>query len=412
MPAASKPPSTAISCPSTKLAAGEAKKTTAAKTTPAKRPRAKAPRAITMWDFSWLERRWTGAGYEDWDVALDQLVERGYDAVRIDAYPHFFLGDPAAERTLVPIWNQHAWGSPDTLTVRVQPALIQFIAKCKARGVKVGLSSWFREDTADIRMKITGPAVLAQAWLKVLDAVRTAGLLDSILYVDLCNEWPLFLWAPWFDKAKKNDDWGEERSLAYMRDAIAGVRAGDATLPLFFSAAFNKLDVYLKSDYSHFDAFDQHIWMTQANGDEFYNKIGYEYEKFDPKGYHAVSTKAAKTYRERPKYWQAGMAGRIDEIIAISRKLNKPLISTECWSVVDYKDWPGLEWDWIKELCALGTQRASASGRWLAIATSNFCGPQFAGMWRDVAWHRRLTDTIKRGPVAPKLKTGRLWEVL
>jgi hypothetical protein len=28
------------------------------------------PRTITMWDFSWLERRWPGAGYEDWDKAL------------------------------------------------------------------------------------------------------------------------------------------------------------------------------------------------------------------------------------------------------------------------------------------------------------------------------------------------------
>ena len=46
------------------------------------------PLAITMWDFSWLERRWPGAGYEDWDAALDGLAERGYDAVRIDAYPH------------------------------------------------------------------------------------------------------------------------------------------------------------------------------------------------------------------------------------------------------------------------------------------------------------------------------------
>jgi len=31
---------------------------------------------------------WSGAGYEDWDRALDELAERGYDAARIDAYPH------------------------------------------------------------------------------------------------------------------------------------------------------------------------------------------------------------------------------------------------------------------------------------------------------------------------------------
>ena len=48
-----------------------------------------------MWDFSWLERRWPGAGYEDWAQALEELRERGYDAVRIDAYPHL-LAEHAA----------------------------------------------------------------------------------------------------------------------------------------------------------------------------------------------------------------------------------------------------------------------------------------------------------------------------
>ena len=51
------------------------------------------PLALTMWDFSWLERRWPGAGYEDWDLALDELKARGYDGVRIDAYPHLIHAD-------------------------------------------------------------------------------------------------------------------------------------------------------------------------------------------------------------------------------------------------------------------------------------------------------------------------------
>lgn len=45
------------------------------------------PLAITMWDFSWIERRWDSAGFEDWNAALDGVKERGYDAVRIDAFP-------------------------------------------------------------------------------------------------------------------------------------------------------------------------------------------------------------------------------------------------------------------------------------------------------------------------------------
>lgn len=70
------------------------------------------PFAITMWDFSWIERRWPGAGYEDWDRALEELTDRGYDAVRIDAYPHLVAEDIGKEWTLQPVWTLQAWGAP------------------------------------------------------------------------------------------------------------------------------------------------------------------------------------------------------------------------------------------------------------------------------------------------------------
>ncbi len=73
---------------------------------------------------------------------------------------------------------------------------------------------------------------------------------------------------------------------------------------------------------------------------------------------------------------------------------NKPLITAECWGLVDYKHWPLLDWDWIKELRRLGVQRASQIGRWAIIATSNFCGPQFVGICRDIAWYQKLTKQI------------------
>lgn len=77
------------------------------------------PVAITMWDFSWLERRWPGAGYEDWDLALDELVERGYDAVRIDAYPHLLAADPSRTWDILPPWNTQDWGAPAPVSVQV-----------------------------------------------------------------------------------------------------------------------------------------------------------------------------------------------------------------------------------------------------------------------------------------------------
>ena len=62
--------------------------------------------------------------------------------------------------------------------------------------------------------------------------------------------------------------------------------------------------------------------------------------------------------------------------------------------MVDYKDLPLLDWDWVLELNRLGVETAASTGCWAAVATSNFCAPQFAGMWRDIDWHRRLTKLI------------------
>ena len=50
--------------------------------------------ATAMWDFSWATRRFDNeAEYADWDRALDGLAERGYNNVRIDAFPHLIAAD-------------------------------------------------------------------------------------------------------------------------------------------------------------------------------------------------------------------------------------------------------------------------------------------------------------------------------
>jgi len=76
-----------------------------------------------MWDFSWLERRWPGAGYEDWDKVLDELAERGYNAVRIDAYPHLIAENPIATSNFcgpqfVGMWRDITWHKRLTHLIR------------------------------------------------------------------------------------------------------------------------------------------------------------------------------------------------------------------------------------------------------------------------------------------------------
>jgi hypothetical protein len=372
-------------------------------------PAAKHPRAITMWEFSWIERRWPGAGYEDWDLALDELLVRGYNAVRIDPFPHLLAADPHKTWTLQPAWDTQMWGSPDVNRIVLLPALFDFLGKCRDRGIMVGLSTWYRKDDADTRMTITGPEVMAANWIKTLDLISEAGYIDSILYTDLCNEWPGDDWAPFVKPHLTYGDWDKPASLDYMHKAIAPLRARYPQMPLLFSCAEDHPESYLAQDLSDFDLLDPHIWMAQQNDGEFYKLAEYGYEHFDAKGYTNLSLKAEDVYRARPEYWQKTLAQAIDQHAAVSHKMKMPLITTECWGVVDYKDWPLLKWDWVKDLCALGVQHAASTGQWMAIATSNFCGPQFAGMWRDKTWHQRLTQTIKSAEITADLRQGRLY---
>jgi hypothetical protein len=365
------------------------------------------PLAITMWEFSWLERRWPGAGYEDWDQALTELVERGYDAIRIDPFPHLIYHDPEKEYLLLPHWNVQVWGSPGINRVRVQPNLNRFLERCSAHGVKVGLSSWFRKDEEDLRMKLDTPEKLGAAWLSVLKSIEEGGLLDTIFYVDLCNEWTGPAWCPFFENDPPDavwTGWNTDKSKQWMRRSIALLKEQYPAIPATFSFTGEVNDAtLLKGPFDMLDFLEPHIWMSGYNGDEYYREVGYQYDLFDDASYRNLALNGKRVYEQRKDYWNSGLKEQIRKAARWSEMLGTALITTECWGIVDFKDWPLLDWEYVKELCALGTREASSTGRWLAIATSNFCGPQFVGMWRDKSWHTKLTDLIHGSDIAPDL---------
>jgi len=374
-------------------------------------PKSKQPRAITMWDFSWLERRWPGAGYEDWALVLDGLTERGYNAVRIDAYPHLIAENPTKEYTLLPVWNTQMWGSPDINKVIVQPYLNTFISKCKDRDIKVGLSCWYRQDTDMVLMKIDGPEKMAENWIKTLDSIAKDGLLDDILYVDLCNEWPGDIWCPYFKNDPPEKTWGywhTVKSLDFMKRSIELVKSAYPELPYCYSFTGGEPKKYAEGTLSFFDLLEHHTWLAQINDGEFDKAMGYSYDRFSPESYKNMVANYEKAYYDRKPYWQKQLTDEIQLVARSARAAGLPLITTECWGIVDFKDWPLLKWDIIKELCELGVQTAASTGQWLAIATSNFAGPQFVGMWRDVAYHQKLTSLIRNSTINKEIQNSKL----
>jgi len=374
-------------------------------------PSAPRPRSITMWDFSWIERRWPGAGFEDWPKALDGLVERGYDAVRIDAFPHLVATAPDKDWTLLPVWSVNDWGSPALNKIRVQPGLHDFIGLCRERNVKVGLSTWFREDVEKTRDRITSASVMGGMWNATLSGIEKAGLLDSLLYVDLCNEWPGDIWCPFFRNDPPELTWGgwyTERSQKWMREACEIVRNSFPAVPVGFSFDLRDLGRLAGQNLGYLDYAEPHLWMAQANDGEFYRLVGYRYDRFSPDSYRSLVEKGEALYRSKPAYWHGLLKNHILSTAKALEPHHLPLMTTECWGLVDFKDWPLLNWNWIKDLCRTGVETAAGTGQWLAIGTSNFAAPQFRGMWSDVRWHREANEAIKGSVVRPELLHTRL----
>jgi len=345
-----------------------------------------------MWDFSWLERRWPGGGFEDWDRALSELKVRGYDQFRIDAYPHLIAHESRGTYELIPCWNTQCWGSPERIRVTPGPSLLDFIRTCKNHQVKVALSSWFREDRDNLRMRILNAEDHAAIWIHTLEQIGSAGLLDTLSFVDLANEWPHELWCPFFDNLNAHhNDWRTPQSLAWMEKAVDTVRTRFPKLPLTFSFNTHILDAP-HPDVSFLDLLELHIWM--ANHSDFYSRVGYEFERFSGSGYENLVRYGEALYRANPAHWQGKLTGAIDAAAQWSRQSGLPLVTTECWGPIDYKDGPMLDWGWVKELCEIGSLHSAQSGRWVAIGTSNFCAPQFHGMWDDPDWHIQLTAQV------------------
>ena len=194
-----------------------------------------------------------------------------------------------------------------------------------------------------------------------------------------------------------------DAAMDYMRTAIALVRQEYPDLPYCFSFDGENTHFYHERDLSFFDLAEHHIWMTKLNKQQFYHEVGQAKDgRFTEEAYHLLADHALDVYHNKEDYWKQLLVDGIQTLAADAKAAGLPLATTECWGITDYKDFPMLPWDWVKDLCALGVETACQTGQWALMATSNFAAPQFCGMWRDVAWHQRLTTMIHEAPLPPE----------
>ena len=392
------------------------------------------PVAIAMWDYSWLLRHWKYGSFGDWDKVLDELVERGYNAIRMDCFPQFVAADKEGKIqeeffNIRESWKPAYWGNQFSVYTRPREGLVEFMKKCEERNVYVGLATWFMAHGTDRPAQFTGTEGLVRAWDETLKYLEDNDLLGNVIYVDLLNEYPLWHGYEWFKKEmnlRGNEKLFKENNPdANVPDEVFGKRKGSGYTELqqqFYQSFIDTVITDLRNkwpnlsffasqtggggsgtlwkqlDHSGFAAIDPHFWFSQSsqlNSNTPVSGLNMFRSDKDSK-FKAGYEKTLKYWREHKQELADWMEGRIAYVGELGKKFGVPVGNTEGWGAVFWQDHPLLGWEFIKEAGDVSVDLALKHG-YKFICTSNFTHPQFEGMWRDVKWHQQITDRIKRG---------------
>lgn len=393
------------------------------------------PLAITMVDYSWMLKHHRYGAYEDYDRFFTELVERGYNAVRMDCFPQFIAADQDGQ-IQESFWHVKKdretllWGHDYSIHSTPRASLVEFLTKCREHSVHAGLSTWFIDHGTKRPSIFRGVDDFVRAWHETLTFIQQNGLLDVVCYVDLLNEYPMAHGLSWLDDQidargsvdlfKKNNpeanippdaafETGDVFNpiqvrfyQSFMRESIDRLKKAWPDLDFFTSETGQKVP----QDYRNFDAIDKHFWFIHNK--ELAENTGFRRmtrNKESDAGFR-------ETYHNGLKHWDAHkakygewMEGRIKGMADLGREHGVPVGNTEGWGAVFWEDNPTIDWRFIRESAEISVPLAVKHG-YKFICTSNFTSPQFIGMWEDVEWHRTMTGVIRKGASQGGSKEG------
>ena len=363
---------------------------------------------IVMGDFSWLELHHRGGAFEDWDEVIDGLVERGYEAVRIDVSPHLIAADSQGEVQevfhfdVLGALGSALWGRCFSVELNVRELTVEFIKELQKRGIKIGLSTWIRP-VREKRDELIGDTDdLVRIWDETLKFLKENGCMENVIYVDILNEYPLWHGYKTFNdqyKALENDiEKQDEFYWDVATKVLTKLRQKWPEYRFLFSQTENYFSWRdLNKDYSLFDALDVHVWMTHNH--DLADKLTYLGESHTMStDVHFKETNATlhEEYLKNEEACNRFMLEHINKIAELGRKYHIPVGNTEGWGIINWREHPYLEWDMIKHAGLVSAKMAADAG-YAFICSCNFCHPQFPGLWNDIEWHKKITDIIRQG---------------
>ena len=364
---------------------------------------------IAMWDFSWLYCHYPGGAFEDYDKVTDELLQRGFNTVRIDAFPLVIdqLIKENKETYKVPAGPLRNWGpSEKECEHNVVAELIDFMTITKAKGIKVILSSWGEGG----KKRYADRNRFWEAWETVLDILQKKGLLDHVLYVDFDQEFPYFSpFATELDRLANAPPKKAAGQQNAMQQAGAGVGAWNQAQCAFVKDYFETTLAHFHKKYpgrrftfsltsfwhevrtiqpKGLDVLELHIWIKgQLSEYTGFNKVAKD--RNPANNYKAYMTGIHEAMKHRDAL-QAHMKQQMATARSWAKELDVPLTTTEAWGPWWHMDHPDLEWDWLYNWCEYCMGLSSDYGFW-GSTPWNYSHPYWEN-WENIEWYRKVNN--------------------
>lgn len=375
------------------------------------------PKRLTMamWDTAYLLRHGKGGSMADFDRVLDEVVERGYNTLRLDPMvqwvdlrqPQRVLEWPDPKNPYMPwMWNTAVKGP-------VGEWLIEFFEKLlKHPTLHYTLSSWWLmpglPTSPPVPEPLHRPATMmegAEMWAKQLGDWKKRFGFDRAIYIDIANETPFFF-PDLSERYKKltGTDFEEGGRFTPMQIAFLAEEINKPLAMLrrefpelrFTTSVHDDLrwfDVPLELDCidAHFFSDADPRWTDRTQFNQLTKDRIYKSDKW----FAEFSDRSKKTAAMMAPMLRARQRQKMEQFAQWGQRLGAPLTTTEGWASWYYIDHPDLDWGWLLDWAKWSCDDAIACGFW-GWTTHNYAQPQFVN-WKDVKWHRTVNERFLNG---------------
>ncbi|ASK36577.1 cellulase-like family protein [Alloalcanivorax mobilis] len=359
---------------------------------------------MTCWDYAWPLCRDYGAV----ERMLDETRARGFNAVRLDPYPHLLATPlngvhldrceilPEADRRRRIVAGAH--------TVEIRKAFQRLLGAARDRDIKLWFSGFFVPDSRARRSFVRRPADYVDVWAQTLELARRWGYLDTIVAVDFAHHFPFPPWSHGvtrrlFDRAPQRglpERWSGEQERAVERYLLEVPRALRALFPQIsfgLSAAAGHCEALRQLDTSELDFLDLGVWLDDDPRFRLVSGAGLPVP--DALRRRLTAPVHQALLETTGDHWRERIQDQLNRRLAFARlRRLQPVLGEGYLSVAGEPDSPPRRWAAFTEAVVARAVEDGVS----VITPTSLARPHTPWLWRQVDWLARLNHLIITGP--------------